>query len=85
MKLKTAFIVMFVFLIAFMMCTKVEQQQPADRTLRSGVPFDHQILEDTDARHPFVVDVNKDGQNDVIIITNYGGANSYDSKLQEEA
>lgn len=83
MNVKTALIMMFIFTIAFMVCTKVEQQEPTEWTLRSGVPFDHQILEDTDARHPFVVDVNKDGQNDVIIITNYGGANNYDSKTDK--
>lgn len=48
-----------------------------------AISFEHQILEDIDSRHPFIYDVNGDGQNDVLTITNYGGANRYDKKTDK--
>ncbi len=79
MKVKLLFIFTLV-LFLFIDCARESKKTQSLPDFQKGVPFEPALLDNIDARHPFICDVNLDGQNDIIIITNYGGANSFDNK-----
>jgi len=78
-------IFVFIFLLVISGISRLAAGEKSAATIQaqSGITFEHQVLEDIDLRHPFIFDVDGDGQNDILTITNYGGANRYDHKTDK--
>ena len=64
--LKNLVLIVLVWLSFYFFCSRT---QPSGQD--SDTPFEQIILENTVARHPNVADMNDDGKNDIIIVTDY--------------